>query len=114
MAEQTVQLGRRNTFAYLIVGEGPQAGAIHQLRPGTSGIGRAGTNHVRLDDPAVSLEHARLRWEGESEVVLIDLGSENGTKVNGRRTQQHHLRHNDVIEVGETRLLFKLLGPGAA
>lgn len=113
MVEETVQLGRRATFAYLVVADGVQAGTIHQLHPGAATIGRAGTNHVRLDDHAVSGEHARLRWNDGQDVVLIDLGSENGTKVNGRRTQQCHLRHNDVIEAGSVRLVFKLVSPGA-
>ena len=113
MPQETVQLGRRSTFAYLIVADGEQAGAIHQLRPGTHGIGRSGSNAIRLDDAAVSGEHARIRWESEQDIVLIDLGSENGTKINGRRSQQHQLRHNDVITAGETRLVFKLVGTGA-
>ena len=110
MAQETVQLGRRATFAYLIVASGAQAGAIFQLRPGTGGLGRAGSNQIRLDDASVSGEHARLRWEGERDIAVIDLGSENGTKVNGRRTQQHQLRHNDVVVVGGTTLVFKLIG----
>lgn len=112
MPQETVQLGRRSTFAYLIVADGEQAGAIYQLRPGTHGIGRSGANRVRLDDAAVSGEHASVRWDGEHDIALIDLGSENGTKINGRRAQQHQLRHNDVITVGATRLVFKLVGSG--
>ena len=112
MPEPTVQLGRRTAFAYLIVADGEQSGAIHQLRPGTCSIGRAGSNEIRLDDPSVSNEHARIRWEGDSAITLIDLGSENGTRVNGRRTQQHALRHNDVVLAGETRLVFKYVGIG--
>lgn len=112
MPQETVQLGRRPTFAYLIVADGAQAGAIFQLRQGTSGIGRSGANTVRLDDASVSNDHANIRWQGERDIALIDLGSENGTTVNGRRTQQHQLRHDDAVVVGETRLIFKLVGPG--
>ncbi len=112
MPEETVQLGQRPTFAYVIVADGPRAGAIFQLRAGTLALGRSGSNEIRLDDDAISSEHAHLRWEGEREITLVDLGSENGTKVNGRRAQQQRLRHNDVIEAGETRLVFKFVGQG--
>lgn len=114
MSQPTVQLGRPTAFAYLVVLDGVQAGAIHQLSTGTLGLGRGGSNHIRLDDPAVSNEHARLRWDDGGPVTLIDLGSENGTRVNGRRTQQLNLQHNDVIQVGETKLVFKFVGPGGS
>jgi len=110
---ETVQLRKTATFAYLIAGDGPNAGVIFQLRQGSLVLGRSGSADVRLDDPAISAEQARIRWEDEAALTLIDLGSENGTKVNGRRTQQHVLRHNDLIEVGETRLVFKLVQRGS-
>lgn len=110
MNAETVHSGRRPAFAYLIVADGPRAGAIHQLAPGTRIVGRSGAADVRLDDPAISGEHCRVNWEGERDIALIDLGSENGTRINGRRTSRHSLRHNDVILIGETRVIFKFVG----
>ena len=108
MAHETVQLRKQPpAYAYLVITTTERAGAIYQLNRGTSTIGRSGANDIRLNDPAVSSEHAKVRCEGEGEFTLIDLGSENGAKLNGRRFQQHSLRHNDVIELGETRLVFK-------
>lgn len=108
MSHETVLLRKQPpAYCYLVVTTTERAGAIHQLNTGTTTIGRSGANDIRLDDPAISSEHARIRFEGEGEFTLIDLGSANGAKLNGRRTQQHVLRHNDVIEIGETRLVFK-------
>lgn len=105
---ETIELRKQPpTYAYLVVTTTERAGAIYQLAPGTTTIGRSGANDIRLDDPTVSGEHAKVRCEGEGEFTLIDLGSPNRAKLNGRRTQQHTLRHNDVIELGETRLVFK-------
>ncbi len=105
---ETVQLSKQPpAYAYLVVTTTERAGAIHQLIRGTTALGRSGANDIRLDDSSVSGEHAKIRFEGDGEFTLIDLGSQNGAKLNGRRTQQHTLRHNDVIELGETRLVFK-------
>lgn len=105
---ETVQLRKQPpAYAYLVVTTTERAGSIHQLNRESTTIGRSGANDIRLDDASVSSEHAKVRFEGDGEFTLIDLGSQNGAKLNGHRTQQHTLRHNDVIELGETRLVFK-------
>ncbi|HEY0386200.1 MAG TPA: DUF3616 domain-containing protein, partial [Pyrinomonadaceae bacterium] len=71
-------------------------------------IGKASHNHVILNDPTVSNTHAMLlaRDGGYS---IVDLGSRNGTYVNGHRlsTQAHTLRHGDTIQLGQTVLTFR-------
>ena len=105
---ETIQLRKQPpAYAYLVVTTTERAGSVHQLNRGTTTLGRSGANDIRLDDASVSGEHAKIRFEGDGQFTLIDLGSSNGAKLNGRRTQQHTLRHNDVIELGETRLVFK-------
>ncbi len=105
---ETIQLRKQPpSYAYLVITTTERAGSIYQLNAGNTTIGRSGSNDIRLNDNAVSGEHARIRFEGDGEFTLIDLGSQNGARLNGRRTQQHTLRHNDVIELGETRLVFK-------
>ncbi len=107
MSSETVQMRTSPpTFAYLIVTRGAQAGAIHQLKSDTTTVGRSGTNDIRIDDPNVSGEHLRIKHEN-GEFTLIDLGSTNGTRVNGRQLHQHVLRHNDRVQIGDTILLFK-------
>jgi pSer/pThr/pTyr-binding forkhead associated (FHA) protein len=62
------------------------AGEHRPIGPGRTVLGRARTCDVTVDDPSVSRQHAELRPEGEGWLVA-DLGSTNGTFVNGRRIQ---------------------------
>jgi hypothetical protein len=67
-------------------------------------LGRAADNAVVLNDTFVSSEHARLVWNGKG-WVLEDLGSTNGTQVNGQRVKRASaVRPGDVIELGRVRL----------
>ncbi|GAP54174.1 oxoglutarate dehydrogenase inhibitor [Arthrobacter sp. Hiyo6] len=67
----------------LLVHSGPAAGMIVPLQRGTFRIGRSGTEIV-IADPAMSREHARLEVS-QTAVGLVDLGSVNGTLVDGRK-----------------------------
>ncbi|MEO8208718.1 MAG: FhaA domain-containing protein [Chloroflexota bacterium] len=64
-------------------------------------IGRDPDNSLVLDDERVSRRHARLTARG-SNLVITDLGSTNGIRVNGSRVQEIALGATDVIEIGET------------
>lgn len=66
-------------------------------------IGRV-RGDVRLDDPLVSGAHCRVVWRN-GHFVLQDLGSTNGTTVDGRRVQDVALRPGSEITIGSTRLL---------
>ena len=68
-------------------------------------IGREGGCNLRLDDPQVSREHARVLRVGEDD-VLEDLQSGNGTSVNGRRIARQLLRHQDVVDIGGFQLRY--------
>jgi hypothetical protein len=68
-------------------------------------IGRAGSNDIRLDDPSVSKLHAQVEIVGNDH-ILLDLGSANGTFVNGERISRHLLRHGDLIEVCEFQIRY--------
>jgi pSer/pThr/pTyr-binding forkhead associated (FHA) protein len=74
-------------------------------------IGKAAHNHIVISDPTVSNTHAVLivRDGGYS---IVDLGSRNGTFVNGERlgTHAHTLRHGDSIQLGQTVLTFRNSG----
>ena len=69
-------------------------------------IGRAEGNHVRIDHPTVSGRHAQVEFTPEG-FVLTDLGSRNGTFVNGRQVPRAVLRPNDWISLGNYMLTFK-------
>src|SRR3954447_15021346 len=78
-------------------------------------IGRTASVEGRLaDDPEILRQHARVMRSGEG-YVLEDLGSMNGTFVNGNRLQTpHQLADGDQIEVGGTRLLAHVELPEGA
>jgi hypothetical protein len=69
-------------------------------------IGRMSDCTVPLADPNVSRHHAEIRRDGDR-VYLIDLGSTNGTRVNGVPVHQRQLADGDVIAVGITVLRFE-------
>lgn len=80
------------------------------LRPdGQIVIGRGEAAEMRLDHRTVSSRHARASSDGEGNVNLIDLGSRNGTAVNGERITRTNLLPGDYIEIGAVPLVLELL-----
>lgn len=93
----------RNASALLLVG-----GRRMVVGPDGATIGRSRQCDVVLDDPNVSRSHAEIRPRGGS-WVLADLGSTNGSRLNGRRVDGPEvLRRGDEIQLGATRLTFEL------
>jgi pSer/pThr/pTyr-binding forkhead associated (FHA) protein len=68
-------------------------------------IGRRSHNDLVIDNLAVSGEHAVMIMSGE-DVYLEDLGSTNGTTVNGQPIKKHLLQHADTVEIGKYRIRF--------
>ena len=71
-------------------------------------IGRLATAHLKLDDPKVSRIHAVVEVSGGRDVSIIDMGSAEGTFVNGEKVNKVRLKDGDTITVGETRLVVTL------
>lgn len=69
-------------------------------------IGRMSTNDVVLSDPNVSRRHAELR-RASGRWLLVDLGSTNGTTVNGKLAREHELSHGDRLMFGSTKIRFE-------
>lgn len=69
-------------------------------------IGRLQDCNIQLHDPNVSRHHAEIRPSGDG-YVLADLGSTNGSRVNGMRVGQHPLSEGDEILIGNTRMVFE-------
>ena len=80
---------------------GPNVGKVFVLEPQDQLIGRDPTCAISVIDPEVSRKHARLVWDGEN-FTAEDLGSTNGTFVNGKRiTTAHVLQIGDTVAFGE-------------
>lgn len=92
-------------MASLFVIQGRDQGTRFQLEDPVYTIGRTHSNGVRLHDTEVSREHAELSISGNS-YRLKDLGSSNGTFVNGRLITEHELASGDQLQLGRSLLLF--------
>ncbi len=85
--------------------EGMERGRIlSELQPPIT-IGREEDNGIQLNDERVSRFHAKIQ-EDEEQVILTDLESTNGTRVNGHPVQMHVLRIGDQISIGRCLLLY--------
>ena len=68
-------------------------------------IGREEGSQIQLNDERISRFHAKLQLD-HGQIVLTDLGSTNGTKVNGEEVQIRILRFGDLVSLGRSVLLF--------
>jgi hypothetical protein len=86
----------------LIVRRGPQPNQIYELNKDIITLGRDITNDIVINDPEVSRHHCRMT-RGGGGYTLEDLGSTNGTFVNGQRlTGARPLAGGDMVGLGET------------
>ncbi|BDB58253.1 MULTISPECIES: DUF3662 and FHA domain-containing protein [Rhodococcus] len=84
------------------------SGRYYQLREGSNIIGRGQDAQFRLPDTGVSRRHIDIRWDGQV-AMLSDLGSTNGTTVNGASVQDWQLADGDVIRAGHSEILVRIL-----
>lgn len=96
--------------ARLVVLAGQQVGRKYPLDD-SSTIGRGSSSTVPIDDTLVSRTHVTIQREPDGSYVLHDLGSRNGTLINGKRVQREPLRFGDRIQVGQTLFLFTHIDP---
>ncbi|MFC9290772.1 FHA domain-containing protein, partial [Streptomyces sp. NPDC057052] len=102
--------------ARLHVVAGPDAGGVHLLHGGRIRVGRSAEADVPLDDPDVSRLHCAVTLSADGRVTVADLGSTNGTTLDGTRVQDRPLRFapGALLRVGESALrLAPPGGPGA-
>jgi pSer/pThr/pTyr-binding forkhead associated (FHA) protein len=81
------------------------SGQRRVLEQQRSVLGRSRDVDVRIEDPNVSRRHAEIVQEG-STYWLVDLGSTNGTEVDGRRVQRVRLADGSRFTIGETTVTF--------
>jgi predicted component of type VI protein secretion system len=95
----------------LVVRAGPNPGKTYELTQELVTIGRDTANPIVINDPEISRKHAQLKAQSGS-YIIEDLGSTNGTFVNGQRLMgPHMLRHGEVIMLGEkVSLVYEAVG----
>ncbi len=84
---------------------GGREGEVVPLETDLLTIGRNPENHLFLDDVTVSRHHARVIRDATG-FVVEDLNSLNGTYVNRRRVERHHLGDGDELQIGKYKLGF--------
>ncbi|WP_395811758.1 sigma 54-interacting transcriptional regulator [Archangium minus] len=91
---------------YLLVLDGGSSALCPLPRSGSLLVGRLPTADIRVEDPSVSRQHARVLVE-EGEVRIADLGSHNGVRLNGERVVgTQRLWSGDVVTLGHVTLVF--------
>ncbi len=85
--------------------DGADRGRVFERLPPPVTIGREEGNTIQLNDERVSRYHVKIQ-EDNDRLVLTDLDSTNGTKVNGESTSLRNLRVGDMITVGRSVLLY--------
>ncbi len=96
--------------AFLYVERGPGMGQLSPIRQGITLIGRASTAGLRLQHPSISRKHAEVSRRSER-FFIKDLGSQNGTYVNGVRIEKEtELFAGDEIVVGTAQLRLRAQG----
>ena len=94
-----------DTSLTLRVLDGADRGHVYQDLDLPITVGREEGNDIQLNDERISRFHSKIQLDHDR-MVLTDLGSTNGTKVNGEDIQLRILRYGDLIAVGRSVLLF--------
>ena len=97
-----------NTKPILEFGEPGEGGRVYDMVDSEIAIGRAPNCHVILEDKKSSRKHVVILKQ-DKQWLLKDLGSSNGTLVNGTRVDEHPLTSGDEIRIGDTRFKFKIV-----
>jgi len=93
------------------------SGVRHPLEAPGLVIGRGSNAGLRIDDPGVSRRHAEFRVQHGNDGVqlsLVDLGSTNGTTVDGHRVQHAQLHDGAVVQVGSSTIVVRAVDPRQA
>ncbi len=90
-----------------LVPQNPEAGRTAiPLPPKPVSLGADAANEIRIGGPGVEARHAQITVDSKG-YTLSDLGSKTGTRVNAEIVQQRMLKHEDVIQIGMARFVFR-------
>lgn len=87
-------------------------GRRHRITRARTVIGRGTDADITISDAGSSRKHAEILWDGER-AMMRDLGSTNGTKVNGQKSREAALLSDSTITIGRTDLVFRVVPQSA-
>jgi signal transduction histidine kinase len=99
-------LPRGRIVARLLVIKGADEGKQFELAEPVVGLGRDAVSRIRLLDTEISRRHAEVRRQDDGDYLLVDVGSANGTFLNGQKIKQAVLAPGDQVALGQTVLVF--------
>jgi len=92
-------------MAKLILRDGKGSEDVHEIADDVTSFGRSSANIIQVKDEQSSRQHCRIEKAGDG-YRLVDLGSRNGTKVNGVKVSSQTLKPGDVITIGDYSITF--------
>ncbi|MBU4484599.1 GGDEF domain-containing protein [bacterium] len=93
----------KNKKAYVIFLSGPLVGKLHLLEEGETVLGRGKNANISINDNRISRHHVKINLEGET-AIIEDMGSTNGTFVNGQRIKTYALQDGDKIQISSSTI----------
>lgn len=88
------------------------AGTRHPITKSRTVIGRGSDADITVDDTGTSRKHVEILWDG-SHAQARDLGSTNGSQLNGRAFERANLEPDSVIQIGRTNIVFRIVPQSA-
>ncbi|MDM4763284.1 DUF3662 and FHA domain-containing protein [Galbitalea sp. SE-J8] len=88
-------------------------GKTHRIGRGRVVIGRGSDADITVDDTSISRKHVEILWDGERAQVT-DLGSTNGSLLNGQKVSKALLPPDSIVDIGRTRIVFRVLAEAAS
>lgn len=88
-------------------------GKRHPITHSRTIIGRGSDATITVDDTGISRKHVEILWDG-TRAEVNDLGSTNGSKLNGNPVSKAPLTPDSVIDIGRTRIVFRVLAQAGA
>jgi hypothetical protein len=88
-------------------------GTRHAITRARTVIGRGSDADITVDDSSISRKHVEILWDGKRAQVN-DLGSTNGSELNGQKVAKAPLPTDSVISIGRTRIVFRVLAQSSS
>ena len=88
-------------------------GRQHRIKRGRTIVGRGSEADITVNDTGTSRKHVEILWDGER-AQATDLGSTNGSKLDGEPLTKAVLQPGSVVQIGRTRIVFRVLPVSSA